>query len=126
MQSTLYLRSISRQAFALLVCAQLSLGTAAAAEPIPTSTGNAAHDAMARLSPSERNRTLDRVLQSMDHANCDVIDSTFLEYRRGLFASWRATCSDGRRFVLELTDGGGVVAVLGCSDTGEQKARCER
>lgn len=111
---------------ALLACLALGLATAArAADPVPTGTGNAAHDMLARFSPAERNRTLDRLLHSVDRADCDVTESTFLEYRSGQFATWRATCSDGRRFVLDLIDGSEwSVAVLDCSETVEMKARC--
>jgi hypothetical protein len=110
----------------LLAGLALGLANAArAADPIPTATGNAAHDMLARFSPAERNRTLDRLLHSVDRADCDVTDSTFLEYRSGQFAAWRATCSDGRRFVLDLIDGSErTVAVLDCSETVEMKARC--
>ena len=73
------------------------------------------------------NSALDRVLHGFDQADCDVIDSTFVEYRRGKFATWRAICSDGRRFVLDLLDGSDwTVTVMSCSETVEQKARCER
>jgi hypothetical protein len=92
---------------------------------MPTATGNAAHDMMARLSPAERSRTLDRVLHSVDHGSCDVVEATFVSYRSGVSATWRATCSDGRRFVLDLMDGSGwSVTVIDCAATSEQKARC--
>ncbi len=112
--------------FALLACLALGLATAArAADPMPTGTGNAAHDMLARFSPVERNRTLDRLLRSVDRSDCDVIESTFIEYRSGQFAAWRAACSDGRRFLLELIDGSEpTVAVLECSGNAETKARC--
>jgi len=112
---------------ALLAAALLAIVPAAGAQTIPTNTGNAAHDMMASLPPTGRNSALDRVLHGFDQADCDVIDSTFVEYRRGKFATWRAICSDGRRFVLDLLDGSDwTVTVMSCSETVEQKARCER
>ncbi len=109
-----------------LAGALLVLSGAAAAQPAtPTATGNAAHDMLARLSPAERNRMLDRLLRSVDHGRCDVVQSTFVRYRRGRDSTWRATCSDGRDFVLDLMDGSDwAVAVIACSDTVEQKDRC--
>jgi hypothetical protein len=117
----------ARNAASLALVLLGTASSAAGAQPIPTNTGNAAHDMMAGLSPAGRNSALDRVLHSFDQADCDVIDSTFVDYRRGRFATWRATCSDGRRFVLDLLDGSDwTVAVLSCNETVEQKARCER
>lgn len=119
--------SLSRTV-ALMTAALLGVVTVTqAAAPIPTATGNATHDRIARFSPAERNLAFDRLLRSVDHADCDVVESTFLEYRSGSFASWRAICSDGRHFVLDLVDGNdGTVAVRACDTTGEKKMRCER
>ena len=119
--------SLSRTV-ALMTAALLGVVTVTqAAAPIPTATGNATHDRIARFSPAERNLAFDRLLRSVDHADCDVVESTFLEYRSGSFASWRAICSDGRHFVLDLVDGSdGTVAVRACDTTGEKKMRCER
>ena len=116
-------RRLSRSAL-LLGCVLAAL-PAAAQQPMPTATGNAAHDMLSKMSPAERNRMLDRVLHSVDHGHCDVAASTFVRYRRGREATWRATCSDGRLFVLDLMDGNDwAVAVINCEDTVEQKARC--
>ena len=119
--------SLSRTV-ALMTAALLGVVTVTqAAAPIPTATGNATHDRIARFSPAERNLAFDRLLRSVDHADCDVVESTFLEYRSGSFASWRAICSDGRHFVLDLVDGSdGTVAVRACDTTGEKKMRGER
>lgn len=119
-------RCRTARAVALLAAGLLALPTAGhAADPMPTATGNVAHDTMARFSPAERNRTLDRLLHSVDQADCDVTASTFVEYRSGEYATWRATCADGRRFVIDLFDGSeGTVTVLACHDTVELKARC--
>ena len=119
--------SLSRTV-ALMTAALLGVVTVTqAAAPIPTATGNATHDRIARFSPAERNLAFDRLLRSVDHADCDVVESTFLEYRSGSFALWRAICSDGRHFVLDLLDGSdGTVAVRACDTTGEKKMRCER
>ena len=117
---------LSSRSAALLAIALSSLAIpAGAAEPMPTETGNAAHDTMARLSPTERNRSLDSVLRSVDQATCDVVQSTFVSYRAGHFATWRATCSDGRRFIVDLFDGPDwSLEVISCDKTVEQKDRC--
>ena len=117
-------RCLPRSLF-LLGCVLAAL-PAAAQQPIPTGTGNAAHDMLAKLSPTERNRLLDRLLHSVDHGQCDVATSTFVRYRSGRDATWRATCTDGRLFVIDLMDGNDWAAsVINCEDTTEQKARCE-
>ncbi len=110
----------------LLLGCVLAAAPAIAQQAMPTSTGNAAHDMLAKLSPAERNRTLDRLLHSVDHGQCDVVTSTFVRYRSGRDATWRATCSDGRLFVIDLMEGSDWAAsVINCDDTTEQKARCE-
>ena len=58
--------------------------------------------------------------------SADVVTATFVRYRSGRDATWRATCSDGRLFVIDLMDGNDWAAsVINCEDTVEQKARCE-
>ena len=101
-------------------------GVARAADPMPVDTGNTAHDLLARMTPGERNRSLDRVLRSVGHADCDVAQSAFLAYRSGHDATWRATCTDGRHFLIELRDGNdSTLSVTACGTAADTKARCE-
>lgn len=108
-------------ALALLGLCQAAL----AADTIPTRTGNQMHDAIASYSPRERNKVMDKLLQRLGNGDCDVTDTTFIEYRQGDSSTWRATCADGRRFLVSLDEGSeGSVTVAACGDAAAQKAQC--
>lgn len=127
MSPTASIRNARTRAAPLLALLLLGIADVArAADPVPADTGNAAHDMLARMTPAERNRTLDRVLHSVDRADCDVVQSTFIEYRSGAYATWRANCKDGRRYLLDLKDGSdSTVTVISCNGSPERQARCE-
>jgi hypothetical protein len=98
---------------------------ALAADTIPTQTGNKMHDTIAAFSPRERNQVVDNLLRHLGNGDCDVVDTKFIEYRQGDSSTWRATCSDGRRFLVNLNEGSeGSVTIAACGDAASQKAQC--
>lgn len=112
-----------------VACSLLLLvaSTASAQPAIPTGTDNSAHDTLAGYSERERNQALDRVLRSVDHGSCDVAETRFVEYHKGIAAIWMATCRDGRRYVMKLMDrDDGAMAVFACNETAEIKAYSDR
>jgi hypothetical protein len=86
-------------------------------EALPSATGNRVHDTLARSSSIERSRIADSYLRSVGFADCDVVRFVFRSYRPGDYASWRADCRDGRRFLVNLADGpGGNAEIMSCSE----------
>lgn len=88
-------------------------------------TGNRAHDELLRTVPSQQRRIADTVLRQVGHGDCDVARLVLLEYRSGQFASWQASCTDGRRFVLNFRDDPeGTVEILTCRELEAYGAAC--
>jgi|GEM_PF-6824730 len=91
----------------------------------PLGTGNRMHDMLARSSFVERARIADNYLQNVGRADCDVVRLSFRFYRSGDYTSWRADCSDGRRFLLNFADGqAGNAEILSCMEVESSGGNC--
>lgn len=94
-------------------------------EVLPSATGNRVHDTLARSSSIERSRIADSYLRSVGFGDCDVVKFVFRSYRSGDYASWRADCRDGRRFLVNLTDGpGGNAEIMSCPEVEALGGNC--
>lgn len=110
-----------------LVALGVSANTASAQSAIPVGTGNIAHDLLAGYSPRERNQAVDRMLRSLGHDTCDVVETAFFEYHEAIAAIWLASCRDGRRYVMHLLDReDGAMAVFDCHETPAIRAYCDK
>lgn len=91
----------------------------------PLATGNRMHDMLTRSSIAERARIADNYLQNVGRADCDVVRLSFRFYRSGDYTSWRADCSDGRRFLLNFADGlAGNAEILSCIEVESLGGNC--